>query len=690
MTFENPVWLTLTPLIVLTIAGLVAFGLRRREALLVQFVAARLLDQLTETTSLQRTWVKTCLLLFACACIGIALARPQYGVEFVERKARGLDLVFVLDSSKSMLATDIRPSRLERAKLAIIDLVNRLESDRIGLVAFAGSAFLQTPPTLDYSAFRENLNSIGPGIISRGGSNLGQALREAVKAFPQDNNFKVVVLLTDGEDLSAQAIDTAREIAKDGIKVYSIGIGTPEGTYLKVRNNDGIEEYVRDASGQPVRSQLDEATLQKIAQLTGGSYSRLVDQSLETLYNSVLATLPRQERESELQETRIERYQWALLAAVICLILESLILRRSKTSAQIAAVFVSFSLFSPTPSRANDTVDLQPEEIVEDIAEKPITDPRVLYNQAHEYFVDGDYPIAQTYYEQALERGKNLDLKRDTLYNLAHVSNQLGEIALQEQDYETAIENWKQAEALFQSVSEIDPNDTTGQEDAKKLESRRKALEEFLEQQQSQDQPSSSDENEQNQQDSESQSGENQQDQSSESSSEDSSSSDESTSNDDTSESSSSENQENSSGESDSDQENSQSETESDDSETSGQDESTQQAQADGDENNAGESSGDPVEDMQQADEQTAGDETDEAEQTEQSETDSVETSNAVEPTSDDTSAGSEEQSAGAIVEGMRISEAEALLDSLRNNERLLPFTDRSDQAGQKSETRDW
>ena len=296
MTFENQHWLTFTPLIVLLFAGLFAFGLRRREALLSRFAAARLLDQLTEKASQQRTLLKAGLVLLALALIGVALARPQYGVDWIERKARGLDIVFVLDSSKSMLATDLRPTRLDRAKLAIIDLVKRLESDRIGLVAFAGNAFLQTPPTLDYSAFRENLDSIGQTSISRGGSDIGRAIREAAKAFPKDNNFKVVILLTDGEDQELQAIDTAREVAKDGIKIYTIGIGTPEGEYLKVRNAQGTEEFIRDSSGQPVRSQLDERTLQKIAQLTGGSYSRLSDQSLNTLYNSVLTSIGEERR----------------------------------------------------------------------------------------------------------------------------------------------------------------------------------------------------------------------------------------------------------------------------------------------------------------------------------------------------------------------------------------------------------
>ena len=491
MTFENQIWLTLTPLIVLLFAGLFAFGLRRREALLSRFAAARLLDQLTEKASHQRTLLKVALILLAFALIGISLARPQYGVDWIERKARGLDIVFVLDSSKSMLATDLRPTRLDRAKLAIIDLVKRLESDRIGLVAFAGNAFLQTPPTLDYAAFRENLDAIGYSSISRGGSDIGRAIREAAKAFPEDNSFKVVVLLTDGEDQQQDAITAAREVADDGIKVYTIGIGTPEGDYLKISNAQGDDEFIRDSSGQPVRSQLDETTLQKIAQLTGGSYSRLSDQSLNTLYNSVLATLPREERQSELQEARIERYQWTLSIACILTVVEIFIRRRSNLSLSLLFLLSASSVCTPIRSEAQDLpakeIQELPMPVAEDtpeiLAEAPETDPRILYNQAHHQLTTGNYEQAIQLLEQAIEHSTQRSLQRDALYNMAHASNQIGETALQAQDFEGAIERWKQAEALFRSANEIDTTDANSLDVAAATAARRTALEDFLKQQ---------------------------------------------------------------------------------------------------------------------------------------------------------------------------------------------------------------
>jgi len=663
MTFENQLWLTFTPLIVLLFAGLFAFGLRRREALLSRFAAARLLDQLTEKASQQRTLLKAGLMLLALALIGVALARPQYGVDWIERKARGLDIVFVLDSSKSMLATDLRPTRLDRAKLAIIDLVKRLESDRIGLVAFAGNAFLQTPPTLDYSAFRENLDSIGQTSISRGGSDIGRAIREAAKAFPKDNNFKVVILLTDGEDQEQQAIDTAREVAKDGIKIYTIGIGTPEGEYLKVRNAQGTEEFIRDSSGQPVRSQLDERTLQEIAQLTGGSYSRLSDQSLNRLYNSVLATLPREERESELQEARIERYQWALSAACILLVLEIFIRRRSKASIQLAVIIATTSLLLPIPSEAQElepatapTESLElplpptqdsPEAIIQEVE----TDPRVLYNQAHGQLKAGDYAEATRLYEAAIELSEDVSLERDALYNMAHAINQVGEAALEAQDFEAAIESWKQAEALFKSANEIDSSDAISIEDATSIEARRNALEEFLKQQEPQEQEDQED-SEDSEESEDGEEGE-------EEEPEDGEEGDESEQGQDGDE---------------------QSDQEGDESESSAGEESDEPSEGEDTE-----STGDPAEDMEQQAEEEATSEGEEATDEESSES----------PQATEGTEGEEGDAGGEMMpmEGMSISEAQDLLDSLRGSEHLLPFSDPSDETRQSNsnrELRDW
>jgi Ca-activated chloride channel family protein len=680
MTFENQLWLILTPAIVFIAAGLFAFGLRRREALLGRFAAARLLDQLTEKASHTRSLLKAGLILLAFALIGIALARPTYGVDWIERKARGLDIVFVLDSSKSMLATDLRPTRLERAKLAIMDLVQRLESDRIGLVAFAGNAFLQTPPTLDYSAFRENLESIGHDTITRGGSDLGQAIREAAKAFPQEHNFKVVILLTDGEDQAQAAIDTAREVAQDGINVYAIGIGTPEGVYLKTRNAQGSEEFIRDAQGQPVRSQLDEATLQQIAQLTGGSYSRLSDQSLNSLYNAVIATLPREERESELQEARIERFQWALAAACLLLVLEIFIRRRRTASIQIGAAWIACSLLAPTPAEAQQAPTPVAEQPATAIEYDAGTDPRVLYNDAYRRLEAGEYEQAKQLYARVIETSTDLQLERDALYNMAHATNQIGEAALQAQELQAAIEHWAEAEALFQSAHQIDPTDAASVEDAASTAARREALEALLEEQAPQDQQSSEDDEQQAS------------DQPSEDSQQNDSQGQESGEQDESEQSQqpSADNQE-SNGEQSSDQpQDSEPESGQDGAESSeSQSDTSDDSEAEQpDEQSGAESTADPAEDMEQQAQQQAASDGDTAE-----DEPVAEEGQSVQPSEGEPDDPADQQTGTMTVEGMSVSEAQALLDSLRDAEHLLPFSEPSDETSRskhKGEIRDW
>ena len=685
MTFENQLWLLGTPVIVVLAGALFAFGLRRRETLLTQFAAARLLDQLTEKASHTRSLLKAGLILLAFALIGIALARPTFGVAWIERKARGLDIVFVLDSSKSMLATDLRPTRLERAKLAIMDLVQRLESDHIGLVAFAGNAFLQTPPTLDYAAFRENLESIGYDTITRGGSDLGLAIREAAKAFPQDNNFKVVVLLTDGEDQAQAAIDSAREVAQQGIHVYAIGIGTPEGVYLKTRNAEGSEEFIRDANGQPVRSQLDEATLQQIAQLTGGSYRRLSDQSLDSLYNAVIATLPREERASELQEARIERFQWALAAACALLVLESFIRRRRSAARFPAVAWIAGGLLcAPAPAEAQQLPAPAEPAPGAETQHAAVADPRQLYNQAYERLSAGAHEEAKRLYAQVIETSTDLDLERDALYNMAHATQQIGEAALQAQDFPTAIQHWKEAEALFLAAHQIDSTDTASTEDAAATAARREALEALIEAQQPQDQAPSEDDE---QQASDEPSEDSQQDDSQTQQSDPQDESESSEQQDaeqqgaDDQASNSEQSSEPQGGESESGQDGAES-SESQEAQSEAADDSESEASG---EQSGAESTADPAEDMQQQAEEPADDEPpspDDSQAPQPSAGSEGEPDDAAEPSS-----------APMAVEGMSLYEAQALLDSLRDAEQLLPFSEPSEtnrRANHNSEIRDW
>ena len=652
MSFEEPIWLYLTPLLFLIFGSILVYGFRRRDLLLGQFAASRLLDQLTAQASFSRAWIKGTCGLLAVAAIGLALARPQYGVEWSERKARGLDIVFVLDSSKSMLATDQRPTRLDRAKLAIIDLVERLKSDRIGLIAFAGQAFLQTPPTLDYSAFRESLDAIDPHIMTSGGSDLGNALKEAAEAFPSENNVKVVVLLTDGEDLGGKAIEAANAAHEEGIQVFAIGIGTPEGEYLKIRNEGGIEEFVRDTSGQPVRSQLDESTLQQIAQITGGNYSRLSSESLNQLYNSVIATLPREERESEMQEIRIERFQWALSAAAILLVLETLIRRRRSAAIHTSLAFVAALSFSLVDAHAQGA--------------EP-SDARSLYNSAYESLNAGDYGAANQLYESALSQSKDLNFQRDALYNMGHATYQQGRRTYESGDPQAALDQIKKAEQLFQSALEVDPDDPSISGDLEQIAQVRGAIEKLIEQQEEQQQNESSKPQDSEDSEDSDQSDQNQDQQGDQSDQEEGQEGDNSEQNDQ-----GAQDEEGQPGEPNDD---APQEEPSDAQGTPDQEQDGEQSQG-----APQESTEDPVDDIPQS---QAGEENEDASELN-------EQAGRPEPTEDEAGeAGEAAGSSSEPVEGMTEAEAAALLDSLRGKETLLPFIDQP-RGGRQRDIRDW
>ena len=676
MTFENTIWLYFAPVIAVFAAGLTFYGLRQREQLLSQFAAARLLKQLTEKASYTRVWIKGVLLALGLTAIAIALSRPQYGVEWSERKARGLDIVFVLDSSKSMLATDLRPTRLARAKLAILDLVERLDSDRIGIVAYAGQAFLQTPPTLDYSAFRESVDSIDPASMSRGGSDLGNALSEAIKAFPSENNVKAIVLLTDGEDLGGAAIPTVESANAEGIKIFAIGIGTPEGEYLKTRNAQGAEEFVRDSNGQPVRSQLDENTLQQLARMTNGSYSRLSDESLDRLFNNVIATLPRSERESEMKERRIERYQWALSLACILLVVEILIRRRKGSIAQLATVLLAFSCFTPHTSQAQnaepeieESLPLEAEAFESETesidASAPIADARELYNKGHDQITHGEFDTALQSFSESVSQTGDLSLQRDALYNMAHSIFQNGESAFKAQDFQTAIELWKKSEDTFRSAHQIDPNDQQALDDAALVEARRKALEELLEQQ---DQPQDEQQDQENSEDGEEgdeQESEEQQDGEGEGESEESQ--DEQSGEEDSNGESGE--QESEDGEADSSQEQSEGSQGEDQPE-----ETSQPSESESNDNSEEESAPLPEPGEEEAPEDGEESSAPQPQDGEGDEQDGTQTGQAVQ------------------LQGMSLDEAQELLDSLNQREQLLPFVDQSEQQsdGRKRPMQDW
>jgi len=266
----------------------------------------------------------------ALALVFAALARPQWGVHWEDVKRRGLDLAVVLDTSRSMDARDLKPSRLQQAKWGIRDLLRRLHGDRVALIPFAGSSVVQCPPTTDYAAFALTLDDVYCGLIPRGGTAIEQALRTAMDALPADGGAdRAILLVTDGEDHEGNPLGLVDELKRRGIRVYGIGIGTLAGEMVPGAEGEG---YFKDRQGQVVQTVLHEDVLQRLSLETGGAYVRSApgDTGLARLFEESLSSLERDERETRQAEVREERFPWALALAFACLAAESAVRGRKK------------------------------------------------------------------------------------------------------------------------------------------------------------------------------------------------------------------------------------------------------------------------------------------------------------------------------------------------------------------------
>ena len=335
MQFANPNLLWLLLVVPPAMALFFWWALRSRQKLLAQFIQARLLSALTVGVS--PTWrkIRFALLILAVALLIITLARPQRGFDLEEVEQRGLDIVVAVDTSKSMLATDIAPNRLERAKLAALTLMQDAKSDRLGLVAFAGDAFLECPLTVDNTAFQQSAQALNVNSIPQGGTALAAAINTALTAFKEKDHYKTLVLLTDGEDNDNEtgALEAAQNAAKAGLKIFTVGIGTAAGDLIRVTDANGNSDYVRDDQGQVVKSHLNEALLQQIATTTGGFYLPLRGaDTMDILYQRGLASLPKTEGSEKLIRRYHEQFQWPLAAAILLLLAEMLLPERKKSA----------------------------------------------------------------------------------------------------------------------------------------------------------------------------------------------------------------------------------------------------------------------------------------------------------------------------------------------------------------------
>ncbi|MDP2920910.1 MAG: VWA domain-containing protein [Candidatus Omnitrophota bacterium] len=287
-----------------------------------------LIEKLSSAKSPAKERLRNTLIVTASIFLILSLAMPQIGARLTMTKRYGVDILAAIDTSISMLARDIKPNRLEKAKMEISSLVDKLKGDRIGILTFAGDSFMQCPLTLDYSAAKMFLNIIEPGMMPKPGTDIGGAIRRSVKGFTKkERKHKVLILITDGEDHGSDPVEAASEAKKEGVIIYAIGIGTKKGEPIPVTDESGkISGYKKDKGGEVVMTRLDEAILQKIALITDGKYYNATpgEFELDSIYGEI-SKMEKKELSSRLFTQYEDRFQYFLGIALILLCVEFMI-----------------------------------------------------------------------------------------------------------------------------------------------------------------------------------------------------------------------------------------------------------------------------------------------------------------------------------------------------------------------------
>lgn len=332
LRFANPEYFYLYWLL----PGLIVFfiwAFQYKKRLLKRLGDEELISRLTASVSRAKQVWKAALIIAAFSFLVFALANPQIGTKLEEVKREGLDIFIALDVSQSMLAEDVPPSRFEKARQDISNFIEKMQGDRIGLIVFSGLAFVQCPLTLDYGAAKLFLNDIYVGIVPQPGTAISEAIKTAQRSFvSKELKHKVLIVITDGEDHEGDPLEAAKEAAKEGIVIYTVGIGSPRGAPIPEYDANGNRiGYKKDRSGQIVTTKLDVPTLEKIAFETEGKFyvSATGETGLEKIYSDI-STMEKKELSSREFTQFEDRFQIFLIIVLILLVAETLLGERRK------------------------------------------------------------------------------------------------------------------------------------------------------------------------------------------------------------------------------------------------------------------------------------------------------------------------------------------------------------------------
>ena len=516
--FLAPVWLLVGLLAVIAVILLEIGARRRRKQAVRHFAASHLVQALTGSVSPAKRLLKGILLTAAVGLLFVALARPHLFFDWREENRSGLDILIAVDCSKSMLTEDVKPSRLERAKLALSDFADHLPDNRLGLIAFAGDAFLQCPLTLDHDAFQAAVRELDTDTIPRPGTDIATAIEQATLALKsQPNNMKFLILVTDGEDLEGRVFDAARAAAQSGLKIYTIGVGTPSGGLIPERDEAGALMYLHDSSGQIIQSKLDESSLRQISNITGGAYVQLGQrgEGLDEIYNRYIATLPKQNLEERREKIRLECFEWPLALSILFLVWEFMtnergdtrtppvlpdtrlrpVRRRARQNALAAARLIALGLLflgmhghahaANTAKAEKDYKSGKYDDALKNYRQAAETQPDrndLQYNRGDAAYKSGEFSEAEESFRKSLET-PDLNFQENAYYNLGNSQFRHGE-QMEKADKKRTIELWEHALQSYESALKLNKAaDTQHNYDVVK-----KKLEELKQQQQQQQQ----------------------------------------------------------------------------------------------------------------------------------------------------------------------------------------------------------
>ncbi len=462
-----------------------------------EFVSPHLHAELAGSVNRAARLLKFALLLIAIGLAIVALAQPRWGYIYDERKRKGLDLIFAIDTSRSMLSNDVQPNRLERVKLATQDLIEKLQGDRVGVIAFAGRAFLQAPLTIDYGAVLDSIRDLDTKTIPEGGTNISGAIRLAAQTFGKSAiGNRALVIFTDGEELNGDAVKAAKEAGDAGVRVFTIGVGTPSGSLIPIQSEDGGTAFVKDEKGQVVKSRLDEKLLRNIAEATGGFYLHLDNgpHTMQKLISDGLSKMQVGEIDARLARHPIERYEWPLGGAALALALSLLIGERKRrlvrTSFSVAAVYdrrakthppmpapaariavlLAFLLVAANLRAAAPGLDLYEQKKYDDayqqfektLQEHPRShaEDKLQFDAGAAAYRMKDYDKALESFSQAL-LSKEPDLQASSHYNLG---NTLYERGAAEKNDDQKLNNWRDALQHYGEAIKLNPKNNTAKD----------------------------------------------------------------------------------------------------------------------------------------------------------------------------------------------------------------------------------